>query len=52
MLNYVRPGNALECHVSEKNIIKVQSLDPGQRFLINETGVYELIFSSNLPLAK
>ena len=30
----------------------MQSLDPGQRFLINETGVYELIFSSNLPQAK
>ena len=30
----------------------MQSLDPGQRVLINEIGVYELIFSSNLPQAK
>ena len=52
MLNYVRPGNALETHVSEENKFKVQSLDPGQRVLINEIGVYELIFSSNLPQAK
>jgi anti-repressor protein len=52
MLNYVRPGNALENHVSEENKIKVQSLNPGLRFLINEIGVYELIFSSNLPQAK
>ena len=52
MLNYARPGNALENHVSEENKIKVQSLDPGLRVLINEIGVYELIFSSNLPQAK
>ncbi len=35
MLNYVGPGNALECHVSEENIIKVQSPIPGLRILIN-----------------
>jgi prophage antirepressor-like protein len=52
MLNYVRPGNALECHASEENIIMVQSLDPGPRVLINEICVYQLIFSSNLPQAK
>ncbi len=52
MLNYVRPGNAVESHVSEENKIKVQSLDPGLRVLINEIGVYEIIFSSNLPQAK
>ena len=51
MLIYVRPGNALENRVSEENKFKVQSLDPGQRVLINEIGVYELIFSSNLPQA-
>ena len=28
MLNYVRPGNGLESHVSEENKIKVQSPDP------------------------
>jgi prophage antirepressor-like protein len=49
MLNYVRPGNAVECHVSEVNKIKVQSLDPGLRVLINEIGVYESIFSIHLP---
>ena len=52
MLNYVRPGNALEAHVSEENKIKVQNLEPGKRVLINEIGVYELIFGSNLPQAK
>ena len=52
MLNYARPGNALETHVSEENKIKVQNLSPGLRILINEIGVYELIFSSNLPQAK
>ena len=52
MLNYARPGNAVECHVSEENKIKVLSPDPGLRILINEIGVYELIFSSNLPQAK
>ena len=52
MFNYIRPGNALECHVSEVHKIKEQSLDPGQRVLINEIGVYELIFSGNLPQAK
>ena len=52
MLNYARPGNALESHVSEENKIKVQTLDPGLRVLLNEIGVYELIFSSNLPQAK
>ena len=52
MLNYVRPGNALEAHGSEENKIKVQNLEPGKRVLINEIGVYELIFSSNLPQAK
>ena len=52
MLNYARPGNALESHVSEENKIKVLSPDPGLRILINEIGVYELIFSSNLPQAK
>ena len=52
MLNYARPGNALENHVSEENKIKVQNLNPGLRILINEIGVYELIFSSNLPQAK
>ena len=52
MLNYARPGNALEKHVSEENKIKVQSPNPGLRILINEIGVYELIFSSNLPQAK
>ena len=52
MLNYARPGNALENHVSEENKFKVQSPDPGLRILINEIGVYELIFSSNLPQAK
>ena len=31
MLNYVRPGNALEAHVSEENKIKVQNLEPGKR---------------------
>ncbi len=50
MLNYVRPGNALETHVREENKFKVQS--PGRRVIINEIGVYELIFSSNLPQAK
>ena len=44
MLNYARPGNAVESHVSEENKIKVQSLDPGLRVLINEIGVYELIY--------
>jgi hypothetical protein len=52
MLNYARPGNAVENHVSEENKIKVQSLDPALRVLINEIGVYELIFGSNLPQAK
>ena len=52
MLNYVRPGNALETHVSEENKFKVQSPNPGLKILINEIGVYELIFSSNLPQAK
>ena len=52
MLNYVRPGNAVEYHVSEENKIKAQNLDAGKRVLINEIGVYELIFSSNLPQAK
>ena len=52
MLNYARPGNAVENHVSEENKIKVQSLDPTLRVLINEIGVYELIFGSNLPQAK
>ncbi len=52
MLNYARPGNAEECQVSEENKIKVQSPDPGLRILINEIGVYELIFSRNLAQAK
>ncbi len=52
MLNYARPGNAVEFHVSEEIEIKVQSLDPGLSVLIDEIGVYELIFSSNLPQAK
>ncbi len=52
MLIYVRPGNAVECHVSEENKIMVQSLDSALQVLINEIGVYELIFSSNLPQAK
>jgi anti-repressor protein len=52
ILNYVSPGNAVENHVSEENKIKVQSLDSARRVLINEKGVYELIFSSNLPQAK
>ena len=52
MLNYARPGNAVESHVSEENKIKILSPDPGLRILINEIGVYELIFSSNLPQAK
>ncbi len=51
MLNFVRPGNALENHVSEENKIKVQIINPGRRVLINEI-VDELIFSSNLPQAK
>ncbi len=52
LLNYARPGNALESHVSEENKIKVQSLHPALRVVINEIGVYELIFGSNLPQAK
>ena len=51
MLNYARPGNALETHVSEENEINVHNLSPGLRILINEIGVYELIFGSNLPQA-
>ncbi len=52
MLNYVRPGNALETHVSEENRIKVKNPNPGLRILINEIGLYELMFSSNSPQAK
>ena len=49
-LEYARPGNALETHVSPENKTRVQSLDPAQRVLVNEIGVYELIFGSQMPL--
>ena len=29
MLNYARPGNAVESHLSEENKLKVLSPDPG-----------------------
>ena len=51
-LEYVRPGNALKDHVSEENKKQVRSLNSEHRVLINEIGVYELIFSSKRPLAK
>ena len=52
LLAYNRPGNALETHVSPENTIHMRNLDSGLRTLINEIGIYELIFSSKLPLAK
>ena len=51
-LEYVRPGNALKDHVREENKHHVQSIFPEHRILINEIGVYELIFGSKMPLAK
>ena len=51
-LEYVRPGNALQTFVSPENKNRVQSLIPEHRVLKNEIGVYELIFSSKMPLAK
>ena len=51
-LEYARPGIALETHVSRENKTRVRNLDPAQRVLLNEIGVYEQIFGSQMPLAK
>ena len=51
-LEYARPGGAVMAHVSEENKHHVLSVNPQHRVLINEIGVYELIFSSKMPLAK
>ena len=52
VLAYVRCSDALETHVSPENKVRVVYGDSPYRILINEIGIYELIFSSKLPLAK
>ena len=49
---YVRPGGALKTHVSPENKIHIQDTNPSLRIMINELGVYELIFGSKMPMAK
>ena len=51
-LEYARPGNALKTFVSPENKIHVLNTNPSLRIMINEIGVYELIFGSKMPMAK
>lgn len=56
-LGYKRPDNAIIAHVDaeDKTYAKVQLVNSTQRrrmAVINEAGLYSLIFSSRLPQAK
>ena len=61
-LGYTRPNDAIHDHVDQddKQIINLKNTTPNQRnipgnpnmMIINESGVYSLIFSSRLPIAK
>ena len=54
-LGYQRPADAIAAHVDEEDKLTRQFTDSGQgrdMTVINESGVYSLIFSSQLPTAK
>ena len=55
-LGYAKPENAIPQHVDKEDTLK-QGIPDGQGFMqnttiINESGLYSLIFGSKLPLAK
>ena len=55
VLGYQRPADAIAAHVDEEDKLTRQFTDSGQgrdMTIINESGVYSLIFSSQLPTAK
>ena len=55
ILGYQRTADAISAHVDEDDKLTRQFTDSGQRrdmIVINESGVYSLIFSSKLPTAK
>ena len=54
-LGYLRPADAVAAHVDEEDKLTRQFTDSGQRrdmTVINESGMYSLIFASKLPTAK
>ena len=54
-LGYQRPADAIATHVDEEDKLTRQFTDSGQRrdmTVINESGVFSLIFESKLPVAK
>ena len=55
ILGYQRTADAISAHVDEDDKLTRQFTDSGQKrnmIIINESGVYSLIFSSQLPTAK
>lgn len=55
ILDYARPDNAIRSHVSDNQKLMHQISASGQRrsmMLINEAGLYKLIFSSKMPQAE
>ena len=56
MLGYAKPRNAIQIHVDEDDALKQGIVDSMGRLqemtVINESGLYSLIMSSNLPGAK
>ena len=54
-LGYQRPADAIATHVDDEDKLTRRFTDSGQKrdmIVINESGVYSLIFSSQLPTAK
>ena len=55
ILGYQRTADAIAAHVDDEDKLTRQITDSGQRrdvIMINESGLYSLIFSSKLPSAK
>lgn len=55
ILGYKKPNNAINTHVDKEDTLKQGILTNGgmqEMILINESGLYALILSSNLPQAK
>ena len=56
VLGYIRPNDAILQHVDNEDTVKHRISDnqgvPHNYTLINESGVYSLVFSSKLPTAK
>jgi anti-repressor protein len=56
ILGYAKPLNAIAQHVDEDDSLKQGLIDSigrnQQTIIINESGLYSLILSSNLPSAK